>query len=126
MAYKFLIVDDSSIVRKVLIRALGMTSIEVGEVLQAENGKQALELLENNWVDLVFLDINMPVMNGIEFMENVRKDETTRDLPVIIVSTEGSNERVERLHELGAKAYLRKPVTPEVLTTTVNEILGGA
>ena len=128
MALKILLVDDSAIVRKVVIRTLGLTNIEVGEVFQAENGLQALEILKSTWVDLIFLDINMPVMNGMEFMEKLRVDEDLKDIPVIVVSTEGSKERIRRLEELGIWIYLRKPVTPETLTQAVAEILkeGGA
>ena len=123
MAYNFLLVDDSSIVRKVLIRTIGMTDLEVSEITEAVNGLDALEKLENRWVDLIFLDINMPIMNGVEFMEKLRAHPTFKSLPVVIVSTEGSQERIKRLEELGIQSYLRKPVSPENLTKTVVSIL---
>ena len=126
MAFNFLIVDDSSIVRKSLRKTLAMTSLSVGELHEAENGQQALELVQNNWIDLVFLDINMPIMNGMEFMEQLRTLDEVRETPVVIVSTEGSAERRARLEELGIKAYLRKPMTPESLVEAVEEILGGS
>lgn len=125
MAFKFLIVDDSSIVRKVLTRTIGMTDLEVSEIIEAENGQVALDKLKNDWVDIIFLDINMPVMNGIEFMEVLRKDETLKDMPVVIVSTEGSKDRIARLEQLGIRAYLRKPVSPEHITSTVLSLLEG-
>ncbi len=124
MAYNLLIVDDSSIVRKTIKKTLGMTGIEVSNLLEAENGSQALALLKDNWVDLVFLDINMPIMNGMEFMEKLRTDENLKETAVIVVSTEGSKERIDRLNELGVKAYLRKPVTPEGLVDAVSKSLG--
>ena len=123
MSYHFLLIDDSSIVRKVVTRALGMTPMQIDRIGEAENGQQALEYLKTNWVDLIFLDINMPIMNGVEFMEKLREDPLIKDLPVVVVSTEGSQERKERLKELGVKAYLRKPVTPEELTITVETLL---
>jgi two-component system, chemotaxis family, chemotaxis protein CheY len=123
MGYNFLVVDDSSIVRKVILRTIGMTNIDVSNVIEAENGKIALEQLRTHWVDLVFLDINMPVMNGMEFMELLREDPLLKDTPVVVVSTEGSQERMARLAELGTRAYLRKPVTPETLTEAVSEVL---
>lgn len=126
MAYNILIVDDSSVVRKVLIKTFGMTSVPLGEVHQAENGKQALEILDTNWVDMIFLDINMPVMNGIEFMQNFKAREDLKDVPVVVVSTEGSKERRAELDHAGVKAYLRKPVTPELLTSTIEQLLGVA
>ena len=124
MAYNVLIVDDSSIVRKVLIKTLGMTDIPVNNVYQAENGKVGLDLLRSNWVDIIFLDINMPVMNGMEFMREMKSDEKCCDTPVIVVSTEGSKERKDLLMESGVKAYLRKPVTPEGLVETIKNVLG--
>ncbi len=124
MAYNILIVDDSSIVRKVLIKTFGMTDIKVNNFYQAENGKVGLDLLHSNWVDLVFLDINMPVMNGMEFMKNLRNDPTYKETPVIVVSTEGSQERRDELLSAGIKAYLRKPVTPKSLVEAITQILG--
>ena len=124
MAYNLLVVDDSSIVRKVILRALGMTGLPTGQILEAENGKQALEALKSQWVDLIFLDINMPIMNGMEFMTALRADPDLKDLPVVIVSTEGSKERREALEKLGVKGYLRKPATPEQLTATITSLLG--
>ena len=125
MSYNILIVDDSSIVRKVLIKTLGIAGVPVGDIYEAENGLVALEILESNWVDLIFLDINMPVMNGMEFMEHLRKSSDFDETPIIVVSTEGSKERKEELFDKNIKAYLRKPITPEELANKVNEILGG-
>ncbi|RMG43645.1 MAG: response regulator [Candidatus Dadabacteria bacterium] len=125
MAYNLLAIDDSSIVRKSLRKTLAMTDIEVNELYEAENGKKGLEILREQWIDLVFLDINMPVMNGMEFMEELRKDEQLKGTPVVVVSTEGSKERRETLERFDIKAYLRKPVTPEALVETVNKVLGG-
>ncbi len=124
MAYNILIVDDSSIVRKVLIKTFGMTEIKINQFYQAANGQEGYDTLQQNWIDLVFLDINMPVMNGMEFMRKIRQDEKLHDTPVVIVSTEGSKERIDELHALGIKAFLHKPVTPEGLVSTINSILG--
>lgn len=124
MAFNFLVVDDSRIVRKSIRKTLAMTDIPLGELLEAENGKDALEVLRNAWVDLVFLDINMPVMNGMEFMEALRADAELKDTPVIVVSTEGSAERIEILESMDIKAYLRKPITPEDLAQSVTSIIG--
>lgn len=124
MGYNILIVDDSSIVRKVLKKTLGLTNLAFDNVFEAENGKEGLDLLREHWVDLVFLDINMPVMNGMEFMQRLRADETLSATPVVIISTEGSKERKEELFDHDIKAYLRKPITPELLTKTIQGILG--
>lgn len=126
MGYNVLIVDDSSIVRKVLMKAFGMSTIKVNSFFEAENGKVGLELLKTNWIDIIFLDINMPVMNGMEFMKALASDPAYRETPVIVVSTEGSRERKEELLQAGVKAYLRKPATPEALVETVTRVLGEA
>jgi two-component system chemotaxis response regulator CheY len=125
MAYNILVVDDSSLVRKVLRKTLSMTSVDVASFHEAENGKVGLEILKSNWVDLIFLDINMPVMNGIEFMQALHQDQVLKTIPVVVVSTEGSKERKEELEKLGIRAYLRKPATPEGLVETIESILGG-
>lgn len=124
MAYNILIVDDSSVVRKVLIKAFGMTDIPVDNFYQAENGQVGLDLLKQNWVDIIFLDINMPVMNGMEFIAKLNSDEALKNTPVIVVSTEGSLERQDELLKFGVKAYLRKPVSPEKLVETITSVLG--
>ena len=125
MSYNILIVDDSSIVRKVLIKTLGIANIPIDKVLEAENGQVALDILADNWVDIIFLDINMPVMNGMEFMENLRKLKEYDNIPIVVISTEGSKERKEELFEKHVKEYLRKPITPEQLSDTIHKLLGG-
>ena len=124
MGYNVLIVDDSAIVRKVLMKTFGMTEIAVNNFYQAENGQVGLDVLRANWVDVIFLDINMPVMNGMEFIQRLRADPSVSETPVIVVSTEGSKERKEELERLGIKAYLRKPVTAETLVATVTDVFG--
>ena len=125
MGYNLLIVDDSSIIRKSLVKALSMADFEISHIYEANNGQEALDLLKREWVDLIFLDINMPVMNGVEFMRALRESETLKETPVLIISTEGSKLRYAELEELGIQGILRKPVRPEALTETVNGILGG-
>ena len=124
MSYNLLIVDDSSIIRKSIKKTLALTDVDLGEIIEAENGQVALDKLKDNWVDLIFLDINMPVMNGIEFVEALRKDNELKNTPVVIISTEGSQERIQRLMELEVKDYLRKPVTPEAVCESIESILG--
>ncbi len=125
MSLNLLIVDDSSIVRKVFRRTLDMTDVPLGSLFEAENGQQALEILDREWVDLIFLDINMPVMNGVEFLSQLRSSSDRGTTPVIIVSTEGSKERKEQIIEQGISGYLRKPVSPEALIEAIHQVLGG-
>ena len=125
MAYTFLIVDDSSIVRKAFGKAVKLSGLDVGTIYEAENGKRALAVLRSQAVDLVLLDINMPEMSGIEFMHVVRSEPALKDTRVVVISTEGSRARKEELARLAVIDYLRKPITPEALTDSVTRLLGG-
>ncbi|MFP4417354.1 MAG: response regulator [Fibrobacterota bacterium] len=125
MAYTIMIVDDSETIRSMLTRTIGMTRLPVRSILQAQNGKDALSLLENNWVDIIFSDINMPQMNGIELIDVMRGHPEYRDIPVVVVSTEGSSTRIRELEEKGIKEYLRKPFTPENIRDVIINTLGG-
>lgn len=125
MSYRVLLVDDSSIVRKMLQKTLKLSGLELSAVFEAGNGKEGLDLLHKEWVDIIFLDINMPVMNGMEFMRILRENELSKGTPVIVVSTEGSKERKEELEKLQINAFIQKPVAPEVLGQTVQGILQG-
>ncbi len=124
MGYSILVVDDSETIRTVLKRALEMTRLPIECVLEAENGTHALEVLHNKWVDMVFSDIHMPVLNGIGLLENMSKDPELRDIPVVIVSTEGSATRIAELEQKGIKGYLRKPFTPERIRDSIIQTLG--
>lgn len=123
MALNILIVDDSALTRKAIKRILDMIGLEIEQTFQAENGQDALGVLEETKIDLVISDLNMPNMGGIEMIYHMRGNEATRDIPVVVVSTESSTTRIEGLLADGAKGYLHKPFTPEefreVLTDTV-------
>ena len=97
MALNVLVVDDSGIMRTRSSRVLNMTGLDIGEVHQAGNGQEGLAGCQEKWIDLVLVDINMPVMDGEEMIHRMRADDDLRDLPVIVVSTEGSRTRIERL-----------------------------
>ena len=125
MAYTIMVVDDSETIRSVLERTIGMTKLPVDAIIQAENGKDALEKLEDNWVDIVFTDINMPEMSGVELVDAMNEHSEFSDIPVVIVSTEGSKTRIEELRKKGIKGYLRKPFTPENIRDIIIETLGG-
>lgn len=128
MAYRVLIVDDSPVTRKIVAKSIGMSGLDVGEILQAGSGKEALALMASSKVDVVFADINMPEMSGVEMVERMAQSEALSRLPVVVISTERSQERIQRLSELGVKAYLTKPFRPEELLRVVGELLpaGGA
>jgi two-component system chemotaxis response regulator CheY len=123
VAYNILVVDDSATVRAVIAKTLQIAGVPVSELYQAANGQEALDLLGEHWVDLVFADINMPVMNGIEMVERMNADGMLNTIPVVIVSTEGSATRIEQLLNKGVSAYIRKPFTPEMLREVVDQIM---
>jgi two-component system, chemotaxis family, chemotaxis protein CheY len=124
MAYNILVVDDSETVRAVIAKAISMSGVEVNTLHSAGNGQEALEILNREWVDLVFADINMPVMSGVEMVRRMKADDGMKAIPVVMVSTEGSATRIKDLMDIGVKAFLRKPFTPEGLKATIDGIMG--
>jgi two-component system, chemotaxis family, chemotaxis protein CheY len=126
MSYRILIIDDSATTRAVIRRTLGMCGLEVQKVAEAANGPDGLAVLAVTRIDLVFLDLNMPGMNGAEVVARVRADPRTARLPVVIVSSESLDARVEQLKAGGASAYIKKPFTPEQIRRTAQQFLGAA
>jgi two-component system chemotaxis response regulator CheY len=124
MAYTIMIVDDSETIRGVLVRSFAMTKLPIDSIIKAANGKDAIDKLKSFWVDIVFTDIHMPEMDGIKLIETMRADAEYRDIPVVVVSTEGSAIRISELQRKGVKGFLRKPFTPEKLREVVIETLG--
>ena len=112
-----LIVDDSAAIRKILQRVLVQADLTLGKVLEANDGAEALEKLKTETVHLVLSDINMPRMNGLELLAHLRADPKWKSLPVIMVTTEGSQNKVMQALELGANGYVRKPFTAEQIKT---------
>ena len=108
-----LIVDDSAAIRKILQRVLRQTDLPIGTVYEANDGAEALEALKNQPVGLILSDINMPNMDGLEFLTRVRADEAWKTLPIVMVSTEGSHAKVLEAVERGASGYVRKPFTAD-------------
>lgn len=126
MALNILVVDDSETVRAVIVKTIGLTGVDVNEIYQAGNGEEALTLLKDSWIDLVFSDINMPVMTGTEMVEIMKTDDMLKTIPVVIISTEGSATRIEELKSKGVSAYIRKPFSPETVKEVIDEIIGGS
>jgi two-component system chemotaxis response regulator CheY len=124
MALNILVVDDSSVMRAMIIKTLRLSQLPLGEVLEAPNGQEALKVLDGKWIDLALVDINMPVMDGEEMIDRLRQNPVTEDLPVIIISTEGSETRKEMLMQKGA-GFVHKPFTPETLRDIILKTLGG-
>lgn len=123
MAFNILIVDDSSVMRSMILKSIRMSGVPIGELYQATNGKEGLEVLNQHWVDLVFADLIMPVMNGEEMIDCMRESPHLHNIPVIVISMEGSDTRRERLKEKGAK-FIHKPFTPNTIRAMVKDLMG--
>ena len=123
MAFNILIVDDSAVMRAMIKRVALLSGVPVAAFLEASNGEEGLRAVREAPVDLVLLDVNMPVMGGEEMLRRLRAEPATEPLPVIVVSTEGSETRVHALEGLGV-AFVHKPFAPETLRDTILRITG--
>jgi two-component system chemotaxis response regulator CheY len=120
-----LIVDDSSVMRKIVERSLRQAGIEMTEVFQAGNGAEALGVLQDHLVDLILCDINMPVMDGLEFVKQLSGVPNAKGVPVVMITTEGSEAHVVQAISCGARGYIRKPFTAEQVKEHVIPVLAG-
>lgn len=123
MPINVLLVDDSAVMRRMITRTLQLSGVPVASIVACGNGAEALDALRTCRVDLALVDINMPVMDGEQFLDHVRADANLAPLPVIIVSTESSPVRVDRLRQKGA-LFVHKPFTPELLRDTIHSLPG--
>jgi len=123
MSIDVLIVDDSVAVRKILLRVLAQAEIRVGRVFEAGDGVQALAALKDNKVDLILSDINMPNMDGLQFLSHVRAQEQWKSVPFLMITTEGSMTKVSEAVELGASGYVRKPFTAEQIRDKLSALI---
>jgi two-component system chemotaxis response regulator CheY len=122
MGLKVLIVDDSSVMRKILERSLRQAAkMGIDSVVEAADGNDALAKLGSEQVELIFTDINMPNCSGLEFLRRL-KDTPYKDLPVIMVTTEGGEKVVQEAIGLGAKGFVRKPFTPEQMQAVLAKV----
>ena len=124
MAYNILVVDDSRTARAVIAKTLNLAGVPIQQLYQADNGKEALKVLDSNWVDLVMADINMPVMDGAELVNGMLSQGLLQAIPVVIISSDGSKTRIEQMRSKGVRAYIRKPFTPEAVRSLVEDVLG--
>jgi two-component system, chemotaxis family, chemotaxis protein CheY len=126
MAHRIMIVDDSPAMRTFIRRVIHLSGIEVTAYIEASNGLEALEALRADKADVILTDIGMPVMDGEELLLHLSKDDKLRSIPVLVVSTDASECRMERMKGLGARGYLGKPFRPEELRAAIEEALGVA
>ncbi|MFZ2493992.1 MAG: response regulator [Thermoanaerobaculia bacterium] len=121
---KILIVEDSELLHRMYDLILQRYRLAGTAVVHAYHGREALDrLAEHADVDLILLDINMPVMSGLEFLSHCRKESIFRHIPVIIVSTEGKEEDTMRGLQSGARAYITKPFQPADLHRLIEKVL---
>jgi two-component system chemotaxis response regulator CheY len=113
MAKSLMIVDDSSTMRKIIMRTVRMSGLTFDRTEEAGNGVEALEKLKSGGVDIVLCDINMPEMNGLEFVKQARQTDSAKQTKIIMVSTESSQDTIDNLMASGANGYITKPFTPE-------------
>ncbi|HZY74593.1 MAG TPA: response regulator [Edaphobacter sp.] len=108
-----LIVDDSAAIRKILRRVLQQAELPLGQIYEAGDGAEAIESLKKQKVHLILSDINMPNMDGLQFLAAIKANSEWKDMPVMMVTTEGSQAKVMEAVQLGAAGYVRKPFTAE-------------
>lgn len=120
---KILVVEDSKLLQKIYELAFSRYRFRGLQLLEAYNGQEALNLLETNPdVDVILLDVNMPVMNGFEFLNIIKEHKTFKEIPVIIVTTMGREEDIQKGLEAGAASYVTKPVQPNTLMSKIIEV----
>lgn len=120
---RVLIVDDSSVMRKMIEHSLGKAGIPLQKVLTASDGLEALALLQANTVDLVLCDINMPVMTGLELLQRLCSSGIAKGAPVIMITTEGGESEVVQALAYGARGYIRKPFAVEQVREQILPLL---
>ena len=118
-----LIVDDSSVMRKIIERLLRQAGVNLTQVFEAGNGAEALAALESNRVDLILCDINMPVMDGLEFVKQLAGVSNAKGVPIVMITTEGSESHVVQALSCGARGYIRKPFTTDQVKEHVLPVL---
>jgi len=123
MAYNVLIVDDSQTMRKVIRKTVMLSGFDIGECWEAGNGQEALEMVHTRWIDLILADLNMPVMNGLEMLRELRKDALNGHIPVVFITTEGSEQRLEEARALGIQGYVQKPFYPETIRDVLTRVM---
>ena len=118
-----MIVDDSATMRMIVRRCLRTAGFKFDSIVEACNGKEALMLLAVETVDMMLVDVDMPVMDGVELIRNVRKEKAYRDIRIVMVSKESSPDLIDRVLADGADAYILKPFTPRMFEERLTPFL---
>lgn len=120
---KVLVVDDSAVMRKIIKKNIADSGMVVNDYIDAGDGKQALDAVSKNDIDLILCDWNMPNMSGLEFVKTLRSLNLPKKIPVIMITTEGSDAKVSEAKESGADGYLTKPFTPDQIRDTLGNYI---
>ncbi|MFO7813661.1 MAG: response regulator [Pelovirga sp.] len=123
MGKTVLIIDDSNTMRKIVSRSLRQAGIDFSTILEAGDGQEALDVLSANDVDVILSDINMPNMNGLEFLKAKAEIAAIKDIPVVMISTETGADIIDEAKSYGAKGAIKKPFTPELINETLGALL---
>ena len=123
MGTKVLIIDDSNTMRKIVQRSLRQAGFEFEKILEAGDGQEALDLLGSESVDLILSDINMPNMDGLEFLRQKSQNADIKDIPVVMITTEAGADIIGEAKSLGAKGSIKKPFTPDQVNDVLGELL---
>ena len=118
-----LVVDDSAAIRKILQRVLRQTGMSIGEIYEAGDGQEALELLKTRSVRLILTDVNMPKMDGLQMLAAIKANPAWSEIPVVMITTEGGESKVGEAVKLGAVGYVRKPFTGDQIKEKLAGIL---
>ena len=124
MSFNLLIVDDSNSMRAVIKKIVTISGFKMDKCLEANNGKEAMDLLSTNWIDIIISDINMPEVNGLELLDQLKKNDTLKEIPVIMITTEGSSERMQEAFKRGAKGFVKKPFLPDEIKKVLYDVIG--
>jgi len=122
MEYRILTVDDSSIIRSVIKKALDITGLQITAIYEGVNGLDAIEILKNKPVDIIFTDLHMPQMGGVELIETVRNSPEWKHLPIVVISAERDTSQHENLKRLNINAIITKPFKPEMLKQVILDL----
>lgn len=123
MEKTILIVDDSGTMRKIVTRSLRQAGLDFDEILEAGDGREALQVLEGKKVDIILSDINMPNMTGLEFLKEKAAIDAIKDIPVVMISTETGSAIIDEAMTLGAAGCIKKPFTPDMINATVRPLV---
>jgi len=124
MSFNLLIVDDSTSMRAVIKKIITISGFQMDKCLEANNGREAMDLLSTNWIDIIISDINMPEVNGLELLDQLKKNDTLKEIPVIMITTEGSDERMQEAFSRGANGFVKKPFLPEEIKKILYDVIG--